>query len=71
MRNSIYQLNNMNSFRFRKASEAKQQRDDALNHVKLLTDKLEQVSNSQNGSMAIPPDLRGLSIHKLKTLQVC
>lgn len=52
------------------ASEAKQQRDEALNHVQLLTDKLEQVSSSQNGSI-IPKDLRGLSIQKLKTLQVC
>lgn len=55
---------------FIQASEAKQQRDEALNHVQLLTDKLEQVSNSQNGSLA-STDLRGLSIKKLKTLQVC
>lgn len=48
------------------ATEAKQQRDEALNHVQLLTDKLEQV----NGSIAIPKDLRGLSIQKLKALQV-
>lgn len=53
-----------------KATEAKQQRDEALNHVQLLTDKLEQVSNGQNGSIPIPKDLRGLSIQKLKTLQV-
>lgn len=52
------------------ATEAKQQRDEALNHVQLLTDKLEQVSGNQNGSIAIPKDLRGLSIQKLKTLQV-
>lgn len=52
------------------ASEAKKQRDEALNHVQLLTDKLEQVSGGQNGSVAIPKDLRGLSIQKLKTLQV-
>lgn len=49
----------------RKATEAKQQRDEALNHVQLLTNKLEQV----NGSIAIPKDLRGLSIQKLKALQ--
>lgn len=48
------------------ATEAKQQRDEALNHVQLLTDKLEQV----NGSIANPKDLRGLSIQKLKALQV-
>lgn len=51
------------------ATEAKQQRDEALNHVQLLTDKLEQISGGQNGSI-IPKDLRGLSIQKLKTLQV-
>lgn len=56
---------------FVQASEAKLQRDEALNHVQLLTDKLEQISNGQNGSIAIPKDLRGLSIQKLKTLQVC
>lgn len=52
------------------ATEAKQQRDEALNHVQLLTDKLEQFSNGQNGSIGMPKDLRGLSIQKLKNLQV-
>lgn len=54
----------------KQASEAKLQRDEALNRVQLLTDKLEQVSTGQNGSVAIPKDLRGLSIQKLKNLQV-
>lgn len=52
------------------ASEATKQRDDALNRVQLLTDKLEQVSCGQNGQITIPKDLRGLSIQKLKGLQV-
>lgn len=51
---------------FSQATEAKQQRDEALNHVQLLTDKLEQV----NGSIGNSKDLRGLSIQKLKSLQV-
>lgn len=52
------------------ATEAKQQRDEALNHVQLLTDKLEQVSIGHNGQITIPKDLKGLSIQKLKGLQV-
>lgn len=55
----------------KQASEAKQQRDEAVNRIQLLTDKLEQVSTGHNGSLAIPKDLRGLSIQKLKTIQVC
>lgn len=55
---------------FLQASVAEQQRDEALNHVQILTDKLEQVSG-QNGQPAITPkDLRGLSIQTLKGLQV-
>lgn len=61
----------LSDFRKCQASEAKQQRDEALNHVQLLTEKLDQVSSSQNGQLAIPKDLRGLSIQKLKNLQVC
>lgn len=52
------------------ATEAKQQRDEARDLVQLLKDKLEQLSSGQNGSIAIPKDLRGLSIQKLKTIQV-
>lgn len=50
------------------AALAEQQREDALNHVQLMTDKLDQLS-IQNGS-SLPRDLRLLSIQQLKGLQV-
>lgn len=52
------------------ASVAEQQRDEALNHVQILTDKLEQVSGQNGQPAVIPKDLRGLSIQTLKGLQV-
>lgn len=47
---------------------AEQQRDEALNHVKALTDKLDQISISGNSFRT--NELRGMPLHKLKTLQV-
>uniref|UniRef100_U5ER14 Putative ring finger protein unkempt log isoform 1 n=1 Tax=Corethrella appendiculata TaxID=1370023 RepID=U5ER14_9DIPT len=52
----------------RKTIIAEQQRDDALTHVKALKDKLEQLSIS--GTNIRTNELRGMSLHKLKSLQV-
>lgn len=46
---------------------AEQQRDNALSHVQLVTEKLDQVSG---GGVTMPRDLRSLSIQNLKGLQV-
>lgn len=48
---------------------AEEQRDEALNRVQMLTEKFDQL-NSQNGSNMPRGDLRGLSLQKLKGLQV-
>lgn len=48
---------------------AEEQRDEALNRVQMLTEKFDQL-NSQNGSSIPRGDLRGLSLQKLKGLQV-
>lgn len=45
-----------------------QQRDEALIHAKQLKDKLDQMSIS--GSHFRTNELRGMPLHKLKTLQV-
>lgn len=52
---------------------AEQQRDEALSHVKALTEKLEQMKMS--GNNGCPPnyrpcDLRGMPLAKLKSIQV-
>lgn len=49
---------------------AEEQRDEALSRVQMLTEKFDQL-NSQNGSSIPRGDLRGLSLQKLKGLQVC
>lgn len=48
---------------------AEEQRDEALSRVQMLTEKFDQL-NSQNGSSIPRGDLRGLSLQKLKGLQV-
>uniref|UniRef100_A0A2C9H883 RING finger protein unkempt n=1 Tax=Anopheles quadriannulatus TaxID=34691 RepID=A0A2C9H883_ANOQN len=56
----------------RKTAIAEQQRDEALSHVKALTEKLEQMKMS--GNNGCPPnyrpcDLRGMPLAKLKSIQ--
>lgn len=48
---------------------AEEQRDEALSRVQMLTEKFDQL-NSQNGASLPRGDLRGLSLQKLKGLQV-
>lgn len=47
---------------------AEQQRDEAMNHMKALKDKLETMQGSQ--SFTNSRELRGMSIQKLKNIQV-
>lgn len=54
---------------FKQTAIAEQQRDEALSHVKALKDKLDLLS-AQNGSTITNSSLRGMSLQKLKTLQV-
>lgn len=55
---------------------AEQQRDNALSHVQLVTEKLDQVNSGGGGGggggagASMPRDLRSLSIQNLKGLQV-
>uniref|UniRef100_A0A182PU13 RING finger protein unkempt n=1 Tax=Anopheles epiroticus TaxID=199890 RepID=A0A182PU13_9DIPT len=55
----------------RKKAIAEQQRDEALSHVKALTEKLEQMKMSGNGcpSNYRSCDLRGMPLAKLKNIQ--
>uniref|UniRef100_A0A182RYS7 RING finger protein unkempt n=1 Tax=Anopheles funestus TaxID=62324 RepID=A0A182RYS7_ANOFN len=55
----------------RKTAIAEQQRDEALSHVKALTEKLEQMKMSGNGcpSNYRSCDLRGMPLAKLKSIQ--